>query len=408
REQVARFDEEAWASAQAEGSLAAFERYLEEFPDGRYVIEADALASVQRTAEAAAAEAQAEADRIDGEAFTRALAAGTTAALDDYLTAFPGGRHVEEALQAKAAIENAALDDAAWAAAQASDERSAYEAYVSAFPRGRHLAEALAAVERLTLRPGKVFRDCEGCPEMVVIPAGSFEQGATDTTPLARSNERPARTVRIARPFAMGVHEVTFAEWDRCTADGACRRQPIDNGWGRGQRPVIMVSWADAQDFLGWLSERAGMVYDLPSESEWEYVARAGDSGTWVGGAPERVCDHGNVAGAETGFEWRHGACSDPFSLGTAEVGYFTSNAMGVHDMVGNVAEWTRDCMNLSYLDAPADGSAWQRGLCSSRVTRGGSWFSGSVEIRFPARFALRNGESNDFTGLRVVRAVDE
>ncbi len=116
----------------------------------------------------------------------------------------------------------------------------------------------------------------------------------------------------------------------------------------------------------------------------------------------------GNIAGAETSFDWRHAACADPFSVGTAEVGYFDPNELGVYDLVGNVAEWTRDCMNLSYLDAPTDGSAWERGLCSSRVTRGGSWFSGSVEIRLPARFALRTGESNDFTGLRVVRVVRE
>lgn len=408
REQLARYDENAWQAARDAGDLAAYDGYLERFPDGRYVVEAEALAAIQRDAEAAEAAARAEAERIDDQAYTRALAAGTIAAFDDYLAAFPGGRHVSEALAAKAAIERAGRDQAAWEAALAMDERAAYEAYVEGFPQGRYLAEALAAVERLTLRPGKVFRDCDGCPEMIVIPAGTFQQGAGEDTPLARSNERPSRSVRIARPFAIGIYEVTFAEWDRCVAAGACRAQPVDNGWGRHRRPLIMISWADAQAYVGWLSALTGEVYDLPTESQWEYVARAGEAGAWVGGSAERVCDQGNVAGAETGFDWRHAACSDPFSLGTAEVGYFAPNAMGVHDMVGNVAEWTRDCMNLSYLDAPADGSAWQRGLCSSRVTRGGSWFSGSVEIRLSARFALRSGESNDFTGLRVVREVDQ
>jgi formylglycine-generating enzyme required for sulfatase activity len=206
----------------------------------------------------------------------------------------------------------------------------------------------------------------------------------------------------------MSVYEVTFDEWDACVAERACRAQPVDNGWGRGRRPVFLVRWVDGVDYVEWLSGKTGQIYELPSESEWEYVARAGEDSAWTGGAPERVCDHGNVAGAETSFEWRHAECADPFSVGTAEVGYFAPNKLGVYDLVGNVAEWTRDCMNLSYLDAPTDGSAWERGLCSSRITRGGSWFSGSVEIRLPARFALRTGESNDFTGLRVVRVVRE
>ena len=408
RDQLALFDEQAWQAALTEGTSLAYEQYLQDFADGRYVVEAEARAAITRDAEAKeAAQRQAAAER-DDDAFRRAQAEGTEDAFDAYLRAFPGGRNVEAVLTLKAGLARAERDRSAWQAAVARDERTAYEAYLAAFPDGLHLAEALAAVERLTLRPGKVFRDCDDCPEMIVVPPGSFDQGAGPGAPLARSNERPVRPVRLARPFAIGVREVTFDEWDRCVAAGVCRAQPVDNGWGRGRRPVIMVSWVDAQDYVSWLSSETGERYSLPSESQWEYVARAGLTGAWPGGAPERVCDVGNVAGAETGFEWRHDACADPFSLGTGETGYFSPNAMGVYDMVGNVAEWTQDCMNLSYLDAPTDGSSWERGLCSSRVTRGGSWFSGSVELRLSARFPLRSGESNDFTGLRVVREVRE
>ncbi len=408
REQLALFDETAWAEAESIGTLAAYEQYLERFPDGRFVIEATGRAEVARAAEAAAAAAASEAAERDRVAFEQARRAGTDAALDEYLDRFPGGAHVDEVLALKAANAQARRDEAAWRAAVERDERDGYAAYLQAFPQGLHLAEALSAVERLTLRPGKVFRDCDGCPEMIVIPPGSFEQGSSPGGALARSNEQPRRTVRISRPFAMSRYEVTFDEWEACVADGACRAQPVDNGWGRGRRPVFLVRWVDAVGYVKWLSNKTGQIYEIPTESQWEYVARSGESGAWVGGAPERVCDHGNVAGAETNFDWRHEACGDPFSVGTAEVGYFAPNDLGVYDLVGNVAEWTRDCMNLSYLDAPTDGSAWERGLCSSRVTRGGSWFSGSVEIRLPARFALRSGESNDFTGLRVVRVVRE
>ena len=128
----------------------------------------------------------------------------------------------------------------------------------------------------------------------------------------------------------------------------------------------------------------------------------------WPAGHPAVVCDFGNVAGAETGFRWQHEACQDKTALGTTPVGSFRANKFGLYDTIGNVSEWTADCLNLSYVDAPVDGSAWGRGICSSHMTRGGSWITGSKEIRLPARFNLKNGDRNDFTGFRVVRTVDE
>ena len=170
---------------------------------------------------------------------------------------------------------------------------------------------------------------------------------------------------------------------------------------------MLLVSWNDAVEFTAWLSARTGQSYRLPSESEWEYVARAGEEGDWLGGGPERVCEYGNIAGAETSLRWQHPHCGDTAQLETLPVGSLKANAFGLHDVIGNVAEWTMDCMNLSYLDAPADGSAWNRGICSSRMTRGGSWFTGSKDIRLPARFSLKNGDRNDFTGFRVVRKIE-
>ena len=131
--------------------------------------------------------------------------------------------------------------------------------------------------------------------------------------------------------------------------------------------------------------------------------------GTWATGAsPADICAYGNIAGSESGFRWQHGDCGDGAALQTLPAGSLQANAFGLHDVIGNVAEWTLDCMNLSYLDAPADGSAWGRGICSSRITRGGSWFTGTREVRLPARFNLKNGDRNDFTGFRVVRTVEE
>jgi formylglycine-generating enzyme required for sulfatase activity len=243
---------------------------------------------------------------------------------------------------------------------------------------------------------------------MVVVPAGSFWQGSAESEPLALEMEKPRRLVTIAEPFAVGVFEVTMQQWDQCFEDGNCTTRPQDNGWGRDSRPVITVSWNDAQEYVAWLSDKTGQSYRLPSESEWEYVARAGEESDWHGGNPARVCEFGNIAGRETGFSWQHGSCQDGAVAQTLPVGSLKSNDFGVHDVIGNVAEWTLDCMNLSYLDGPADGSAWNRGICSSRMTRGGSWFTGTREIRLPARFNLKTGDRNDFTGFRVVRKVDD
>jgi len=241
---------------------------------------------------------------------------------------------------------------------------------------------------------------------MVVVPAGSFWQGSDEHNPDALKMETPRRMVTIAEPFAVGVFEVTLAQWDACVAAGGCSTNPPDNGWGRDTRPAILVSWNDAVEFTTWLSQKTGQAYSLPSESQWEYVARAGEESDWLGGDPEAVCRFANIAGNESGLRWQHADCADPAALETLPAGSLQANAFGLHDVIGNVAEWTLDCLNLSYLDAPADGSAWGRGICSSRMTRGGSWFTGTREIRLPARFNLKNGDRNDFTGFRVVRKV--
>jgi len=196
-------------------------------------------------------------------------------------------------------------------------------------------------------------------------------------------------------------------QWKACVDSGGCEMQVDDNGWGRGRRPVIMVSWNDAMNYAAWLSHETGQSYSLPSESQWEYAARAGEESDWLGGGADQICAFGNVAGAETGFDWRHAECADRMAQSTALAGSYKANAFGLYDVIGNVAEWTLDCMNLSYLEAPTDGSAWSRGLCSSRMTRGGSWFSGTRDIRLPARFNLKNGDRNDFTGFRVQRRVE-
>jgi len=401
-------DERAWSELSAEGSAPAFEDYLEQFPNG--IHQAEALARLEQMAQAQARteRERKERERRDHESWAAARTVGTLAAIERYLAEWPAGLHVEDAQGLRRLFKSRAEDDAAFASAQSLDTRDAYRAYIDAFPRGDHVAAALAAMDDLVMRPGKRFRDCPECPELIVVPAGSFVQGSSEAAPEGLAMERPSRTVNIPEPLGVGIFEVTLAQWDACYEDGACTRRLEDNDWGRGDRPAIMVSWSDTQEYLQWLSDRTEKVYRLPSESEWEYFARAGEEGDWLGGGRSSLCDFGNIAGEESGFEWRHQACPDPIPAGTAPAGTFRPNAFGLYDVIGNVAEWTADCMNLSYLDAPVDGSAWGRGLCSSHMTRGGSWLTGSKDIRLSSRFNLKNGDRNDFTGFRVVRRIDE
>jgi formylglycine-generating enzyme required for sulfatase activity/serine/threonine protein kinase len=401
-------DNKTWDELSAENRREAYVDYLDLFPLGLHQEEAH-----QRIAEIDQALAQAERERIERErqdngAWETAARQRTVEAMNQYLEAWPDGMHADEARGIRAALVNAANDFKAFEAAVNLNTPDAIQAYIDAFPQGAHVADALAIMDRIDLRPGKQFRDCPECPVMTVVPGGTFAQGSPEDSELGMNVEKPQRTVTIVDAFAIGVQEVSMAQWDACVVAGGCSQNLPDNDWGRGTRPAIMVSWDDVQEYLAWLSERSGQTYRLPSESEWEYAARAGEQSDWLGGDPAAVCEFGNIAGTETGFSWQHEACADTQPVGTAPAASFRPNAFGLYDMIGNVAEWTADCINLSYLGAPTDGSAWGRGICSSHMTRGGSWVTGTREIRLPARFNLTNGDRNDFTGFRVVRSVEQ
>ena len=253
------------------------------------------------------------------------------------------------------------------------------------------------------LPPGRVFRDCDVCPEMVVVPAGSFMMGSPPGEEGRADSEGPQRKVTIARPFAVGKFEVTFAEWDACVAAGGCKHNPGDQGWGRGKRPVIDVSWDDiTKEYLPWLSRKTGKSYRLLSEAEWEYVARAGTTTPFSTGrtiTPKQA----NFAGNYT----YGGSAKGVYRSKTIEVGSFPPNAFGLYDMHGNVWEWVQDCWNGSYTGAPSDGSAWTTGDCGRRVLRGGSWFLDPQVLRSASRGRLTpDDRGNKGGGFRVGRTL--
>ena len=247
-------------------------------------------------------------------------------------------------------------------------------------------------------KTGKTFRDCDQCPEMVVIREGSFIMGSPTNEKGSVSFERPQHAVQLARRFAVGKFEVTFQEWDACVAAKGCSHKPKDYGWGRGRgmQPVVDVGWKDASEFVGWLSRRTGEIYRLPSEAEWEYAARAGTTTRYPWGN-EPGTNRANFNGS--GSRW-----SD---LQTAPVGSFDANDFGLHDMNGNVWEWTEDCWNDSFEGAPGDGTAWKSGNCDRRVVRGGAW----RVIPDAASSASRNSggppyERDNYIGFRLARTL--
>jgi formylglycine-generating enzyme required for sulfatase activity len=244
------------------------------------------------------------------------------------------------------------------------------------------------------------IKDCPECPAMIKIPAGSFTQGAPESEPESFDRERPQRTVNVPA-FAMGQTAVTFHEWDACVADGGCTHEPDDNGWGRGNRPVISVTWHDAQEYVAWLSNQTGHDYRLPSESEWEYAARAGSAGRFNTGDCITT-DQANFSGAFPAL-----GCPVGISLGqTLPVGSFDPNAFGLYDTHGNTTEMVEDCWNGNYDGAPTDGSAWMTGNCLRAPARSGHWNNHGNSVRSAFRLSFFRGDRSTGVGFRVARSI--
>jgi formylglycine-generating enzyme required for sulfatase activity len=406
QEEIDAYDNKAWATAEQRNTIAGYQDYLDAWPEGLHASKArERMAEMKARAEAIAKDARERAAQETAD-WEQAARENTVPAYEKYLAKHPAGKHASEAQERINALNASAADNAAWQQAKTANRVDAYEQYMTSYPQGAYVPQAMAAIENLRPAPGKTFSDCDVCPLMVSVPSGSAELGAGANEPDARPNEKPKRPVTLNNMFAMSVTEVTFAQWEACVAGGGCNARPKDNGWGGGRRPVINVSWDDAQKYTTWLSSKSGQSYSLPSEAQWEYAARGGDSGLFAGGSAKALCAFANGAGTESGLAWANKACTDPAADRTLPTGTLGANKFGLKDMIGNVAEWTMDCNTLNLRDAPVDGSPDLRGSCNQRVVRGGSWFSGPADLRFSARLMQRRGDSNDFTGFRVIRKI--
>ena len=304
-----------------------------------------------------------------------------------------------------------------WQSIANSENPADYQAYLEQFPTGVFVRLARNRLVELgpadvrpaagpapgdpsagnrpaQVAPGTVFRDCATCPELVVVPAGRFRMGCVSGRD-CQDDEQPVHEVEVSS-FGLGVYEVTFEEYERF-ARATGRDRPNDRGWGRDGRPVINVSWEDAEAYVAWLSAETGEAYRLPSESEWEYAARAGTTTRYSWGqdigrnrANCRAC----------GSRWDGDE--------TAPAGSFAANGWGLHDMHGNVWEWVADCWHENYARAPRDGSAWTSGgNCGRRVLRGGSWNNLPAILRSADRSYFVAGTRYVSFGFRVSRTLD-
>ncbi|MEZ5477832.1 MAG: formylglycine-generating enzyme family protein [Thiolinea sp.] len=228
---------------------------------------------------------------------------------------------------------------------------------------------------------------------LIRIPAGRFQMGSDD----GANDEQPVHTVTLAREFWMSQTEITFDQYDAYVAAQPKIPQPDDRGWGRGHRPVINVSWEDAQGYVQWLTASQheslqGLQCRLPSEAEWEYAARAGTTSAYFWG-DEIGSNKANCDGC--GSQWDNQQ--------TAPVGSFAANVWDLHDMHGNVWEWVQDCHANNYQNTPVDGSAHEPADCAVRVLRGGSWLKTPAYLRSADRDSSHPDLRSDLIGFRVV-----
>ena len=254
---------------------------------------------------------------------------------------------------------------------------------------------ALAAEAERALKPGANFHECDkNCPEMVVVPAGSFIMGSPESEKGHDQRESPQHQVTIARPFAVSKYLVTFDDWDACVAVGGCPQN--SDSYGRGTMPAINVTWDDAERYVEWLSLMTGKPYRLLSEAEWEYVARARTATAYPWG-DDIGTGNANCKGCGSQWDFQQ----------TSPAGSFKPNAFGLFDMQGNVFQWVEDCFQANYTGAPADGSARTSADCKRHVVRGGSWYEEPDFLRSANRSRMDPADSkDDDLGFRIARTL--
>jgi formylglycine-generating enzyme required for sulfatase activity len=319
-------------------------------------------------------------------------------ALRRFVARFPRGNRTGDAETRIAALEQ---DAAAAQRAQA--------ARPSAITPGRMPipVKLLSPANEASLKPSDAFKECETCPEMITVPAGNFVMGSPPAERAREPAEGPQQQVVFRNKFAAGRSAVTFEEWNACVAEGGCSAyRPGDYGWGGGKRPVINVSWNDAQAYVKWLSDKTGAPYRLLSEAEREYVTRGCSSAA----CPSTPFWFGvEISPTRANYDWRfsyEGSAKAQRTGRTVATDASEANPFGLLHVHGNVREWVEDCWNPNLAGLPRDGAPRTTGDCSSHVVRGGSWADEPKDLRSAKRSWEVASERRAQIGFRVARTL--
>ncbi len=394
-------DTALWSAVETGGTADDYGVYIKQYPKGKFV----ALAKQRmQKLQSEAANANRAAEET---AWQSAESGGMQAGYQSYLSAYPQGRYaalvqprmnklkVQAAERERLAAEQRQQEQtqaaqreevALWQSAQ-SGGKAQVQNYFSRYPGGQYASAANARLKQIKAEEakgpqvGQVFKDCVDCPEMVVIPAGTFTMGSSKVP-----NEQPAHSVTLARPFAIGKFEVTQGQWKALMGSN-----PSQFAQCGDDCPVEQISWNDAQAFIQKLNAKTGKNYRLSSEAEWEYACRAGGSHEYCGSnSVDSVGWHENNSGAKT-----------------HPVGGKQANAWGLYDMSGNVWEWVQDWYHDNYNGAPTDGSPWESGGArTDRVLRGGSSYFIPAYLRSANRYRYTPDLRFINYGLRLARTL--
>ncbi|MFM9488388.1 dihydropyoverdine dehydrogenase [Pseudomonas monachiensis] len=258
--------------------------------------------------------------------------------------------------------------------------------------------------------PGKVFKDCRNCPEMVVLPAGTFTMGTPDDEVGREPDEGPMHEVTFDKSFAMSRYQITAGEWAQYMKETGITLPDGDTRPGRActngkpsypqdpRQPAVCMNFAEVSAYVAWLSMKTGQHYHIVSEAQREYAARAGSKGAFPfpfdPGTEYSIATHANTYGPTDGYSY------------SSPVGSYPANAFGLYDMHGNVYEWIADCYHPDYVGAPTDGSAWTEPNCDTLRIRGNDWGEAPVFSRSGNRNDIDPQTRGDWIGFRVVRTL--
>lgn len=416
-------DDTAWQQAQYSNTAPAYQLYIKQNPRGNYIKQANQALTVllqqkEKTKHDTLISRQKMIESTQKQLIKHGFQISQTGELDERtkhaIKAFEKSQNllvtgnVDKLLLERLKTLTQQKDDKYWLKAQEMNNVSAYQNYIKTFPEGQYSEQASLLITQLTIENNLIKEQTEKLKakelkqaidriihelinNMVTLPATTFIMGCEQLNE-CKTKEMPQHSVSI-NTFTIMATEVTFLQWDVCVKSGACKVQPDDESWGRGDRPVIGISYYNiTEEFIPWLNSVTRKKFTLPSEAQWEYAATA---------ASEISSWGGQLNCLQARFGQFSGVCGNERK--TLPVKSFKPNTFGLYDMYGNVWEWTQDCWNANYNGAPTDGSAWTSGDCKAGVIRGGSWLNQANLLRSTFRAGANRNTKNNVNGFRLV-----